>query len=48
MTIQIIRESEFNQIEGSRRAIAHDHAHRFAVLDLGDALDCYGLSWPSE
>jgi hypothetical protein len=25
MTIQIIRESEFNQIEGSRRAIAHDH-----------------------
>ncbi|MEW6493163.1 MAG: hypothetical protein AB1589_11745 [Cyanobacteriota bacterium] len=48
MNIQIIEESEFNKIEGSRRAIAHDNARKFAVLDLGDTLGCYGLSWRSE
>lgn len=48
MNIQIIDESEFNKIEGSRRAIAHAHARQFAVLDLGDTLGCYGLSWRSE
>ena len=48
MNIQIIGESEFKKIEASRRAIAHDHARRFAVLDLGDTLGCYGLSWRSE
>lgn len=48
MNIQIIDESEFNKIEGSRRAIAHPHARQFAVLNLGDALGCYGLSWRSE
>jgi hypothetical protein len=48
MNIQIIEELEFKKIEASRRAIAHDHARRFAVLDLGDTLGCYGLSWRSE
>lgn len=48
MNIQIIGESEFKKIEASRRAIAHDYALKFAVLDLGDPLCCYGLSWRSE
>jgi hypothetical protein len=48
MNIQIIGESEFKKIEASRRAIAHDYARKFAVLDLGDPLCCYGLSWRSE
>ena len=48
MNIQIIGESEFKKIEASRRAIAHDYARKFAVLDLGDSLSCYGLSWRSE
>jgi len=48
MNIQIIGESEFKKIEASRRAIAHNDARKFAVLDLGDPLCCYGLSWRSE
>lgn len=48
MKIQIIGESEFNKIEASRRAIAHAHARKFSILDLGDTLGCYGLSWRSE
>jgi hypothetical protein len=48
LNIQIIEELEFKKIEASRRAIAHDHARNFAVLDLGDTLGCYGLSWRSE
>ena len=48
MKIQIIEESEFKKVEASRRLIAHDYARKFAVLDLGDSLSCYGLSWQSE
>ncbi len=48
MNIQIIGESEFKKIEASRRAITHNDARKFAVLDLGDTLCCYGLSWRSE
>jgi len=48
MNIHIIGESEFKKIEASRRAIAHVHPRKFAVLDLGDTLGCYGLSWQSE
>ena len=48
MNIQIIEELEFKKIEASRRAIAHDYARKFAVLDLGEILGCYGLSWRSE
>ncbi len=48
MNIQIIEELEFKKLEASRRAIAHAHARKFAVLSLGDTLGCYGLSWRSE
>jgi hypothetical protein len=48
LNIQIIEELEFKKIEASRRAIAHDHDRKFAILDLGVTLNCYGLSWRSE
>ncbi|HEY9611247.1 hypothetical protein [Allocoleopsis sp.] len=48
MNIQIIGESEFKKIEAARRALAHAHARKFAVLDLGNTLGLYGLSWCSE
>lgn len=47
MKIQSISKSEFDRIEGSRRVIVHDYPHQFAVLDLGEPLGCYGLSWRS-
>ncbi len=48
MKIQTIQESDFSQIEGSRQVIAHDYARKFAVIDLGSTLGCYGLSWRSN
>jgi hypothetical protein len=48
MNIQNITQSEFNQIESSRKIIVHDHAQRFAILDLGQSLGIYGLSWNSD
>ena len=48
MKVQFIDKSEFIKIEGSRQVIAHDYARKFAVLDLGSSLGCYGLSWRSN
>jgi hypothetical protein len=48
MKIQTINESEFNQIEGVRQVIAHEHSHKFALLNLGDRMGNYGLSWISQ
>ncbi len=48
MKLQTIEKSDFAQIDGSRQVIAHDHARRFAVLDLGSPLGRYGLSWRSS
>lgn len=48
MKLQSIEESEFNKIDGSRRVIVNNHSHQFAVLDLGEPLGCYGLSWGSH
>ena len=48
LNIQIIEELEFKKIEASRRVSTHDYTRKFAVLDLGDSLSCYGLSWQSE
>ena len=47
MNIQTISESEFNKIEGIRQIIVHDHSHKFSILDLGEKLGYYGLSWRS-
>lgn len=48
MKIQHISKAEFNQIEGARRVIVHDYPHQFAILDLGEKLGSYGLSWRSS
>ena len=43
-----IEESSFKQIEGIRQIIFHDRSHQFAILNLGDELGSYGLSWRSN
>ncbi|MCL1472445.1 hypothetical protein [Argonema antarcticum] len=48
MNIQAISQAEFNKIEGVRHIIVHDCSHQFAILDLGEQLEHYGLSWRSS
>ena len=48
MKIQPITKAEFDRIEPSRRVIVHDYPHQFAILNLGEPLGCYGLSWRSS
>ncbi|MGK7900384.1 MAG: hypothetical protein AB4352_03020 [Hormoscilla sp.] len=48
MKIKSIRESEFNLMEGVRQIIVHDYSHKFAILDLGEKLGSYGMSWRSS
>lgn len=48
MKIQTISETEFNQIESVRQVIAHEHSHKFALLNLGDRIGNYGISWRSQ
>ena len=45
MKLQAISQLQFNQIEGLRRIIVHDCSHQFAILDLGEPLGYYGISW---
>ena len=48
MKLEIISESEFNQIDGLRKIIINEHSHQFARLDLGKPDRQYGLSWGSS
>ena len=48
MKLKHISRAEFERIEGARRVIVHDYPHQFALLDLGEALGHYGLSWRSS
>jgi hypothetical protein len=48
MKIKPISKSEFHKLDPARQVITHDHPQKFAVLDLGEPLGCYGLSWRSE
>ncbi len=48
MKLRTIPESDFDQIDSSWLVIADEHARRFAALELGGTLGCYGLSWRSE
>ncbi|HLO47567.1 MAG TPA: hypothetical protein VK211_03980 [Kamptonema sp.] len=48
MKIVHITQAEFNKIEGVRRVIVHDYPHQFAIIDLGEKLGHYGLSWRSS
>ncbi|MGB3204303.1 MAG: hypothetical protein WBB28_04880 [Crinalium sp.] len=47
MEINYIDESKFQQIEGIRQIIVHDHARRFASINLDHLGEC-GLSWRSD
>ncbi|NET56498.1 MAG: hypothetical protein F6K47_10100 [Symploca sp. SIO2E6] len=47
MKIQPIDQSQFQQIQSIRQIIFHDHARKFASLDL-DNLETFGLSWRSD
>ncbi len=48
MKLLSISESDFNSYDGSRQVIADEHPRKFATLDLGEPLGCYGLGWNSE
>lgn len=48
MKIESIRESEFNKMEGVRQIIVHDYSRKFAILNLGEKLGSYGMSWRSS
>ena len=48
ISIQPISESQFQQLEGVRQIIAHEFSRQFALLDLGESLGSYGLSWRSD
>ncbi|MCL1471759.1 hypothetical protein [Argonema antarcticum] len=48
MKLQAIDESEFNQIDASRKLITHQHPRQFAIIDLGNELGRYGISWNSD
>ncbi|NEP62023.1 MAG: hypothetical protein F6K31_34605 [Symploca sp. SIO2G7] len=47
MNIKLIDESQFKQIQSIRQIIFHDHARKFASLDLNN-LETFGLSWRSD
>ncbi|AFY83068.1 hypothetical protein [Oscillatoria acuminata] len=48
MQILAITEVDFYKIDRCRRVISHDCAQKFAAIDLGVPLGCYGLSWRSD
>lgn len=48
MKLHTISKSDFKQIDSSRLVIADEHARKFAAIELGDRLGCYGISWRSE
>ncbi len=48
MKVQIINEVDFNQIDASRQLIAADYSRQFAIIDLGENLGVYGISWNSD
>lgn len=48
MKLQPISQLQFNQIGGPRRIIVHESSHQFAILDLGEPLGYYGISWRSS
>jgi hypothetical protein len=48
MKIQTINQVEFNQINASRQVITHEYPRQFAILDFGNNLEHYGISWNSN
>ncbi|MGV0028069.1 hypothetical protein [Phormidesmis priestleyi] len=47
MKIINVDRTQFQQLDSARRIISHDHARRFAIVDL-DALGQFGISWQSD
>ena len=47
MKIHNIDESQFQKIDSIRQIIVHDHARRFASINLDNLGEC-GLSWRSD
>ncbi len=48
MKIQNIEQYKFDGIDKIRQIIVHEDARRFTLIDLGEQLGCYGLSWRSD
>ena len=48
MKIKFITEPDFFQIEGIRQIISHEHARRFAVIQLNSEVGFFALSWRSN
>lgn len=48
MQLQIIEESDFNQLDPVRQVIVHDYPQKFARLNIEGTLGSYGISWRSE
>lgn len=48
MKLKNIEKSQFNQIDVARQIISHKDARRFALVNFGKQLGCYGLSWRSD
>lgn len=48
MLLKSISKSEFKQIDPARQILVHEYPRQFAMLDLGQPLGCYGLSWESS
>jgi hypothetical protein len=48
MKIKNIDKSQFNEIDKVRQIIVHNDARRFALIDLGEQLGCYAISWKSD
>ena len=48
MKIQTINQVEFNQINAFRQVITHEYPRQFAILDFGNNLERYGISWNSD
>ena len=41
-------EVDFNQIDASRQLIATEYSRQLAIIDLGENLGVYGISWNSD
>jgi hypothetical protein len=48
MKTKNIEQSKFNEIDKIRQIIVQEDARRFLLIDLGEKLGCYGLSWRSD
>lgn len=48
MKTRKISQADFNDVDPVRKLIVHDHARRFAFMDLDQPLGTFALSWRSD